>query len=93
MVEHNIWFWLLTMVAQQVSGAVIRIPAHQYWGLADSIAGYTVELLTIMLRFLGSFIGLQQLGVMVAVIIMFEITLWIKRLFIDNIFSVVKWLL
>lgn len=93
MAEHNFWFWILEAITRQVLGWVVRVPAHEYWGVANSITGYGVELLTIMLRYLGAFIGLRQLGVMVGVILTFEIFLWFKRLVVDNIFSIIKFFL
>jgi hypothetical protein len=91
--EHNFWFWILEAVTRWVLGWVTRVPEHEYWGLANMISGYTVEFLTIMLRYVGSFIGLAQLGVMVGIIITFEIILWIKRFAVDNIFTIIKFFL
>ena len=93
MTEHNFWFWILEGLVRMVLGWVVRVPAHEYWGVANTITGYTVELLTIMLRYVGSFIGLQQLGIMVGIIITFEILLWFKRLAVDNIFTIIKFFL
>lgn len=92
MIEHNFWFWLLDGIARQVNITIVRIPEHQYWGLATSITSYSVELLTIMLRYLGTFIGLRQLGIMVSLIIMFEIVLWLRKLGL-GLFTIIKFFL
>ena len=93
MTEHNFWFWILEGVTRAVLGWITRVPAHEYWGVANSIAGYTVELLTIMLRYVGSFVGFAQLGLMVGIIVSFEILLWFRKLVVDNIFTIIKFFL
>lgn len=93
MTEHNIWFWLLESINGQVQAWVASTPAHTFLGLGLTVTGYAVELITVILRYLGLFIGMKQLGYLVATIIMFELILWVKRLVVDNIFSIVKFFL
>lgn len=91
--EHNFWFWILEYLTRLVLGWIVRVPAHEYWGIANSITGYTVDLLTIMLRYMGGFVGLKQLGILVGIIITFESWLWLKKLVVDNMFTIIKFFL
>lgn len=93
MVEHNIWFWFLEAIARQVFGLVARVPAHQYWGWANSVVGYTAESSGLMISFLGLFIGFRQLEIVVGIILTFESILWAKRLVVNNLGTILKLLI
>lgn len=74
----NFWYYLIVGVVYGFAETVgIRLPPHQYWGMAEMVVGYTGEILVIILLFLGTFINLKTLGLVGGMILSIKMFKWI----------------